>query len=364
MAEDERTELLEDIAQHDQLSDFLVYFAIPWALLRRAGIDPLSWRGRILTGFCVFGWVALTPILVALATGTLTESPWLGWLAIALLLGTAATSMATAWGSPEIDTLLAAMDDLDGLRAWRVVQRRSNRYMTACSAAVAAVFMVVLFALPFGDWKTVPPGSIWLLFVVLYLVGEGVAATIDTLMKATVLAGRHFELQSHRLLDSPPLRSTIDETRGATLFHGFRSAALIVCALILLPRELALVLPTVAGILVSCYASIVVAVATWRHVVARIVREEKTRRLADLSGRIDDLLRRVPDLSGQEERKLDLLRKTYDDMRDSPEVTPVLPAALRMAGSALIPTLTFLALAAVGGYVEREMNSTLDYLGW
>ena len=68
----------------------------------------------------------------------------------------------------------------------------------------------------------------------------------------------------------------------------------LVATLILLPHDVAAVLPIAAAIFTASYLWIFVMIAYVRHVVARIVVEEKGRRLADLRGRIDALLARVP----------------------------------------------------------------------
>jgi hypothetical protein len=72
---------------------------------------------------------------------------------------------------------------------------------------------------------------------------------------------------------------------------------------------------------------------------------------------------RVPDLSPEDERKLDQLRRVYDDVRESPLTITQSSAVGRIARTALVPTLSFLALAAVEGYVERVLDEFLDWLG-
>jgi hypothetical protein len=139
--------------------------------------------------------------------------------------------------------------------------------------------------------------------------------------------------------------------------------SLLVLVLILLPRDPALILPFAAVILGVCYGTTIAEVVSDRWLVARIVGEEKSRRLADLGSQIDALIARVPDLSPEDERKLALLRETYDAVRESPLTITPSTAAGRIVSTALVPTLAFLALAAAEGYVERVLNRMLDWLG-
>jgi hypothetical protein len=133
--------------------------------------------------------------------------------------------------------------------------------------------------------------------------------------------------------------------------------------LLLLPRDVSLILPFAAVILGVCYGSIIAEIVSGRWLVAHIVGEEKSRRLTDLGNQIDALIARGPDLSPEDERKLALLRETYEAVRESPLTSPPLTAVGRISGTALVPTLTFAAIAAAEGYVARVLNTILDWLG-
>jgi hypothetical protein len=133
---------------------------------------------------------------------------------------------------------------------------------------------------------------------------------------------------------------------------------------VLLPHDASLIVPFAAVILCACYGLTIATITGHRWLVARIVGDEKSRRLADLGSQIDALMARVPDLSPEDERRLDQLRKVYDDVRESPLTTSPSSAVGRVLRTALVPTLSFLALAAAEGYVERVLNKFLDWFGF
>ena len=85
MPSDEHDALVNEYRRSQAVEETFVYLRIPWVLLRRVGVDPLSWRGRLLFGLLQFGWVFAGAVVVALATGTLRESPLLAWLTVPVI---------------------------------------------------------------------------------------------------------------------------------------------------------------------------------------------------------------------------------------------------------------------------------------
>jgi hypothetical protein len=366
MRSDERDALLEEYARSQFVGEWCIYIAIPWALLRRVGVDPLSRRGRLLTGLMTFGWLFVSAIVVALATGTMHESPLLAWLTVAAIEG-----VGEAWGTAaitanleEANALLGALTDPEALNSILARQRRWGlpKILTVI-AAFGLLFAAVIFLPSLGDWSKVAPGSIWLLVVVLYWAGESVWTTAWYVNEMREFARQRLQLPADRPIDSPVvklfLRGTYRMARtGATIAMLY-----LVYVLLLLPRDVSLILPFAAVILGVCYGSIIAEIVSGRWLVAHIVGEEKSRRLTDLGNQIDALIARGPDLSPEDERKLDLLRKAHEAVRESPLTSAPLTAVGRIFGTALVPTLAFVALAATEGYVERVANRILDWLG-
>lgn len=366
MSLDERDALLEEYERSTSLGGWVIYIALPWALLRRVGVDPLSRRGSLLTGLFTFGWLFVSAIVVALVTGTLHESPLFAWLAVAAIEGVDVAWATGAYGKAHED--YGALDtalSLEDLRAQVARQRRWGGVAKSAtaSAAIGLLLGVVIFSLSSGGWSQVPPGSIWLLLVVLFWVGELVFGMTSSLAEDRLYVRQRFQLPAYRPIDSPLVRQYLRGARRSARNNATWSTLFLVDALVLLPHDAALILPFAAVILGVCYGLTIARVLSDRWVVARIVGEEKSRRLADLGSQIDALITRLPDLSSEDERKLDQLRKVYDDVRESPLTITPSSAVGRILSTALVPTIVFVALAVAEGYVERVVNQILDRFG-
>lgn len=367
MPAEERDALLEEYARRLQIGSWCFYIAIPWALLRRVGVDPLSRRGRLLTGLFGFSWVFVSATLVALVTGTLHESPLLAWLMVAATEGVSdgwITGAAEPIHEDEL-ALDAALVDLEVLRSLVARERRWGGVVrtTILSAAFGLVFAVVIFVTTSGDWSQVAPGSIWLLLVLVFWVGELTWVMVDEVGVNRLYARQRYQLPAYRPIDSPVIQQFLRAANASARHMAMFSTLYLVYALVLLPHDAALILPFVAVILGACYGLTIAMIVSNRRRIARIVGEEKSRRLADLGSQIDALMARVPDLSPEDERRLDQLRKVYDDVRESPLTITRSSAVGRIVRTALVPTLSFVALAAAEGYVERVLNKFLDWFG-
>jgi len=352
MPSDERDVLLKEYARSQFVGEWCIYIAIPWALLRRVGVDPLSRRGRLLTGLMTFGWLFASAIVVALATGTMHGSPLFAWLTVAAIEG-----VGEAWGTAaitasleEVNVLLDALTDPEALRSILAGERRwSLPKILTVIAVFGFLFASVIFLPSPGDWSKVAPGSIWLLAVVLYWAGESVWTTAWYVNEMRAFSRLLLQLPAHRPIDSPVVQQLLRGTYRMARTGATIAMLYLVYVLVLLPRDLSLVLPFAAVILGVCYGSVIAAIVSARWLVARIVADEKSRRLANLESQIDALIARVPNLSPEDERKLALLRETYDAVRESPLTSPPSTAVGRIFGTALVPTPTFIVIAAAEG---------------
>jgi hypothetical protein len=362
----ERDALLEEEMGLISIGTWCIYIAIPWALLRRIGIDPLSGRGRLLTGVIAFGWLFGGAVVVASVTGTLGESPLLAWLALAAIEGVLEGWFPSADSEVQRDQLSldAALSSIDALRAKVARDRRTGGVMKMAvpSAAFGLVFGAIAFLATSGDWSQIPPGSIWLLMVVLFWVGEWIWTAVDWHLGNLFYVRQRYELPSFRPIDSPVIQAFIRGTNRHMIDTATISTTYLIYVVLLLAHDTALLWPSAALILVTCYGLTIVRVVSDRWVVAHVVGDETSRRLANLGSQIEALLVRVPDLSSEDERKLDQLRKAYDDVRDAPRTTSPSNAVGRVVRTSLVPTLTFVGLAAAEGYIGRLLNKVLDWL--
>lgn len=347
-------------------ANYVLLQAIPRAVMHRAGINAASRQADLLTGLFHFAVFLLLPLLVALATGSLGAASLLAWLVVALGCGYGGFAAPRGFRErlSESDSLVRCMTDVDGLRALVARSRRryTLRFIVPWSALFAVVVTVLLPVWRAGRAAEVAPGTTAVMLLLLYCVGELVSVSIVAALDGRLLEHRRFALQSFSPLETPCVQETIRGANRAGIEAAIIATWYLIITLILLPHDLWLVLPIAAVILASGYLSIFSSVGYVRYVVSRIVAAEKARRLADLGEQLEALLSRVPDLSPEEERKLDLLRKARETVKDAPVAKPLLGTVGRVVGTVMLPTVVFFASAIAEGYIERVLNQILDAL--
>jgi hypothetical protein len=363
----ERERLVEEYAGLGESFDFIFYVAVAAALQRRLAAILWSRANGLLVCTMEAGFLFASPLAIAVASGTLDNSPVLSWLAFAAIYGFAAWSPIgdyPLWRGKGIATgrALSSTDDLRAVIGWTRRWLRL-RYAAATSAFLGATFAAGVFFVSSGDWSTVPPGTIWLLLIELYFAGELVWWAAHKVAADRMVARMDFDLPAFRPVDSPLVRQFVHSANGLTLNNAGWSVVYLCLAVVILPQETGLFLPFAALILGVCYASVIADAVSTRQLVTHIIARSRMARLDDFRDQIEFLVSRVPELSPAEEHRLDLLRKTYDDVDQSPITYPLLPAAGRAFIAMLVPTLTFVALTVAEGAIERELNVILDKLG-
>lgn len=368
-AGDEREQLLAKLAQQSQDFDFVLSDVAFYAVLRRLRADHGARRlyGSFPFAAMQVAFLFASPIVVAVVTGTLDRSPVLAWLAFATIwlirlwlpIGDYSTSseqdMAVGRALRSVDDLRAT---IDWARRWRRL-----RYAALTSTVMVAVFgMAVVYMSP-DAWTTIAPGTIWLVLILLYQTGEQVWWALHKLAWDRFLARMGFDLPAFRPLDSPVVHDVVRTADGVTISNAIWSAAYLCMAVVILPMDVGVVLPVGAIILGVSYASEIADAVSTRRLIARIIERDRAARLDHLRGLVEALVARIPDLSIDEERRFDLLRKTYEEIGRSPTTSPIMPTAGKAIRAMLIPTLTFLVLAAAEGTIERGVNAILDRLG-
>jgi hypothetical protein len=367
-AGDEREQLLAELAERSQDFDYVLSDVAFYAALRRLRADTSARRLYGSFSFSVMqaAFLFASAVVVAVATGTLDRSPVLAWLAFATIwvvrlwlpIGDYSTSSEQDMA---VGRALCSVDDLREAINWTVRWRRL-RYAASMSAVLGAGFAMAVVYMSSDAWTTIPPGTIWLVLILLYQTGEQAWWALHKLAWDRWLARMDFDLPAFRPLDSPVVHKIVSTADGVTISNVIWSAAYLCMAVVILPMDVGVVLPLGAIILGVSYASEIADAFSTRRLVARIIERDRTTRLDHLRGQIEPLVARVPDLSIDEERRFDLLRKTYDEISRSPTTSPLMPTAGKTVRAMLIPTLTFLVLAAAEGAVERWINTILDEL--
>ncbi|HJW75140.1 MAG TPA: hypothetical protein VJ787_05665 [Thermoleophilia bacterium] len=367
-AGDERERLLARLEELSQDFDYILIDVGFYVVLRRlSGGSARRLYGSFFFGAMQAVFLFASPLVVAVLSGTLDRSPVLSWLAFAVIwvvrlwlpIGAYATSSEQDMA---VGRALGSVHDLRAVVDWTRRWRRLRFAASTSAALVAGLALVIVYMSP-GGWATVPPGTIWLVLILLYQTGEQGWWALHKVAYDRVLARMRFDLPAFRPLDSPVVRQIIHNADGVTSSNAVWTAAYACMALVVLPLDIGVVLPVVAVILGVCYASVITDAISTRRLITHIVERDRTARLDDLGRQIEPLMVRVPDLSTDEEHRLDLLRNTYENIAGSPTTSPLLPATGKAVGAMLIPTLAFIVAAAAEGTVERGVDAILDRLG-
>jgi hypothetical protein len=77
----------EDVDYHAGVENFVVAFGIEYWLLRRLGIEPRSWPGRLAGGVIHFLIVLLPALILTALTGQWADAPLLTWAIVAAAWG-------------------------------------------------------------------------------------------------------------------------------------------------------------------------------------------------------------------------------------------------------------------------------------
>lgn len=365
-AAQERETLIDEYAFRGTGQASCIYMAAPWHLVQRAGIDPRSHLGRGLRWLFSLTWPFLGALIVGLVAGGLSAAAILSWAAVAIVFACGTIWEPAAYSDPQaIDVgLLRAMADTQALR---VLVARERWWGLVRFALASLGFAVVLAALvvasPWGDWSKVPPGSTFLLAVLYYWVGEMIMFGLFNVGTNRYLADQRYELHAYRPIDSPVIQGSLRNSNALFGTLVIWSMLYLFFALVLIPADSGVLPNFVLMILGACFGLRIAEIASNRWMVSRIVSHEKARRLEELDTQIDALMAQVPDLSPDDERKLRLLRESYDATRDSPTTSAPKTVAGQLARAAIVPTVAFIAMAAAESYVGRVLNKILDRFG-
>jgi hypothetical protein len=234
------------------------------------------------------------------------------------------------------------------------------RVSAPVAASVAALVLVGCAAGAPAEFAALPVGSVVLLGILAYEVGEFVFFGPGFMVPFLLREGRY----DHRLpwlypADAEPVRRTVHAWAGWVFVGGIAITVYVVfAALLVLPSwqvaTAAVALFTVVGYL-STFASYFAVRSCVRSIAGRI----RDRHLQQLRHRVEAIEPRLDRLSGAEAEELQYLVGVYAMVRDMP-ATPSTSETLGHAAKALvIPTLAFFLAVLSEVYAERLLDQVL-----
>lgn len=352
------------VERHRAMENYIWAWYTTFNVLRRLGIDPLSWQGRLLS-VTLFGIIFLTlPLLVTALAGQWATAPLRTWVVIAIVFSLLGIIIyrPTQNALDRFLSLHHVMAEEAGLRRLTAWDKRwyDVRTTISISTLFALTILGVLYLLQRGRANlSIPAGTVVLGTMLLYQVGE-ISYTIFMLgLESRILAGYDYELYRLSPIDSVAIQRSIRGSNQLGLWICLIATVFIIGFLFLLPTNESTLTRQITSILLAvAYLATGFGVLVPRWAIKEIVHAEKEREMAPLQRRLDALSARVRELSEAEYQELMRLKETHDIIRDSPNVLP-LSTVGQLFSTLIIPTLAFLVAVAGEVLLGNLLKSTL-----
>lgn len=332
------------------LKNYFVHYSIEFRLLRRLGIDPLSWRGRLVGGLVVFLVALLPALLLTAVSGQWADAPLLSWTFVAVALG-GFSILGLPLYRPAIRNFLswvwaiADEADLRQLTAW-VRRWYSNQVFGPASAVLTLGIVLPLYILALNDVaQPVHAGTLYIGAFIAFIVSQTLCAWVMVVPQARIISTVKHELYRLSPADSVLVRQSLRGYNQTGALNVLLMTSMLLLLLILLPGSSRVVAPAVLILLAVEYLCTAAGTLLPRLLMGRMIQARKEEEMEDLQVQLNALLPRIRELSKEEYEEMTRLQETHDTIRDSPENLLPLGAILRTAGALFLSTVTVLATA-------------------
>jgi len=334
--------------RHKALEDYILGWFTIFGLLRRLGIDPLSWQGHLATGLLLIMFLLGLPLIITAIAGQWAVAEIQRWAIVAVTFGVAGAAMYQPFYDviDDLVSLHRTMTDESGLR--RLIVWEHRWYNVRASTPVGAVFVVVTLMLLFSVQQPtfiapLSAGSIVVGAVLLYQVGEMNYALFMLGVESRILAAYKYDLYRLSPIDSVAVQRSIRGYNRQALLNSLVMTILIIEFAILLPGPSTLIAQVALFLLIITYLAVGFGVLFPRLAIRRIIQAQKEREMAPLQSRLNALSARLRELTEDEYEEMKRLKETHDQIRDSSENVLPIQAIGQILGSLLLPTASFLA---------------------
>jgi hypothetical protein len=336
------------VDRHSSPENYFLCFAIESWLLRRLGLEPLSWPGRLVGGLVWLLMVLVPALILTALTGQWADAALGAWILIAAGfggIGLFTTPLVRSATRNLLSWLWAIVDEAD-LRRLSTWEHRwySHRILVPVSTALT-LGLVLWFYLSMlrNSGVPVPAGTLYVGAFIVFMVMQNASTMVLVAAEAYNLSTCRYELYRLSPADSVVVRRSVHGYNQLGALNVMMTTFMILLFLLLLPGGSRLVGPVVVSLLLLEYACTAVGTLVPRLFLGRIIRLKREEEMENLQVRLNSLLPRVGRLTGEEHEELTQLLETHDAIRDSPDTLLPLGAILQMAGALLLSTVTILA---------------------
>lgn len=346
-------------------------YVVGWVaalLARHLGLDLERPRGAVVVGLATGAIRFLAPVAVTLALAEWdSDVPVWRWALIAGVAGAldGLSIRRHRESSPQMHaftSLLATIEKESDARGLLAFVRRWYRFRVSgpVAATVAALVLLGCASSAPAEFAALPLGSVVLLGILAYEVGEFVYFGPGFMVPFLLKEGRY----EHRLswlhpADTEPVRRTVRAWAELVFLGGIAITVYVVfAALLVLPSwpvvTAAVGLFTVVGYL-STFASYFAVRSSVRSIASRI----RDQHLQELRDRIEVMGSGLSRLSGDQAEEVQHVVGVYNLVREMP-TTPSTSETLGHAAKALlVPTLAFFLAVLSEVYAERLLDQLL-----
>ncbi len=354
--ESQRTdpELLRTLASqyleyHRSVENYVLLFFAELGLLRRLGIEPERWPGRLMGGIFQFLVILLPALILTAITGQWADAPLPNWTIVAVAWG--GISMAAfslyRFAIGNLLAWLGVIADEAGLRRLMAWQCRwySHRVFVPVSAALTLGVVLPLFSVLHASGTEVTAGTLYIGVFLLFLAMQNACSLVTAVFEIQQLSTCRCALYRLSPADTVAVRQSLRGYNQLGAFNVMIMTLLMLLFLVLLPGGSSLVIPVVVFLLLMELVLTAVGSQVPRAILGHIVRSRKEEEMAVLQGWIDDLLPQMRELTAEEYEEMKRLRDTQDTIRNSPENLHPLGDILRTASTVLLSALTVVLAA-------------------
>ena len=344
--------------RHERLERFIFMYALPARLFATHGIELQSPRGYALL-FVGLLLAILVPLL-AVAAASDAASEWSPLRAITISATLAflnvlalAVAQAAAYRISALHRSLVVPAQIEALIRW---DRRwySPGMSVLVGGAIALAFVAVLelVARNFAGVGLSAP-TLFVAAVIALFLGQYSYSTAMIYFEFRRFTVCRFDLFALSPIDTPALQATASGLKGVGIVSITMFPLFVLVLLSVLPEASGLTIAVTGGFLALGYLAAGVGILFPLRFLGDIVKAEKQRLLEPLQGRLNRLVPDVPAMDAAEYAAFERLQSLHRTIADSGDSLLGIGSVARVAGAAVLSTITVVITALIQTWVQR-----------